>query len=450
MFLRETGNPSVYDVIVVGARCSGASTAALLARKGHRVLLVDRSTFPSDVLSTHFLWPHGMSYLNRWGLLDKVLASTPSHTVVNLVNEGIPLAGEVPMDLLRLHFKEMHQDDFGVVQRYASVRRQVLDQILIEAAAEAGAEVRQGFTVEDLMYDGEQVVGVRGRTRGGDRVEERARVVVGADGRNSLVARALKLPKHDQRPKCTFAYWSYFSGFDLTTAHLHRRGRMGMAVVPTNFGQNMTLVWGPSEWSREFRSDLGGNFHKALDFVSPEIGELVRTSGSREERFFGTLDQAAFVRPLSGPGWVLVGDAECFKDQCTATGMTYAFRDAELASSALHSWLAGEQPMDQALSHYRSRRRSQTAAAYYDYTCTLAEMQTLRHDELQLFVALQSNQDETNRFIATHADIAPVSEFFQASNLFLLNDAAKQRSDAFPIFENFENASESYRQNLFT
>ena len=77
----------------------------------------------------------------------------------------------------------MHEDDSGVVQRYASVRRQVLDQILIEAAAEAGAEVRQGFTVEDLMYDGEQVVGVRGRTRGGNGVEEAARVVVGADGR---------------------------------------------------------------------------------------------------------------------------------------------------------------------------------------------------------------------------------------------------------------------------
>lgn len=390
-----------------------------------------------------------MSYLNRWGLLDKVLASTPSHTVVNLVNEGIPLAGEVPMDLLRQHFKDMHQDDSGVVQRYASVRRQVLDQILVEAAAAAGAEVRLGFTVEDLLYDGEQVVGVRGRTKSGDRVQERARVVVGADGRNSLVARALKLPKHDQRPKCTFAYWSYFSGFDLSTAHQHRRGRMGMGVVPTNFGQNMTLVWGPSEWSMQFRSDIDGNFHKALDFVSPEIGELVRTSGSREERFHGTLDQAAFLRPLSGPGWVLVGDAECFKDQCTATGMTYAFRDAELASSALHSWLAGEQPMERALSQYHSRRRSQTAAAYYDYTCTQAEMQTLRHDELQLFVALQSNQDETNRLIATHADIAPVSEFFQASNLSLIDDAAKQHSDAFGIFDNFESASRSYQQNLF-
>ena len=440
---------SVYDAIVVGTRCSGASTAALLAKKGHRVLAVDRSAFPSDVLSTHFLWPHGMSYLNRWGLMDKVLAATPSHTIVNLVNEGIPLAGEVPLDLLRQHFKEMHQDDSGVVQRYASVRRKVLDEILVEAAAEAGAEVRQGFAVEDLLYDGDQVVGVAGRTRGGERVEERARVVIGADGRNSMVARTLRLPKHDQRPKCTFAYWSYFSGFDLTTARLHRRGRLGMAVVPTSFGQNMTLVWGPSEWSKEFRGDIQGNFHKALDFISPEIGELVRTSGRREERFFGTLDQAAFLRPLSGPGWVLVGDAECFKDQCTATGMTYAFRDAELASAAIHSWLAGEKPLDEALNDYRGRRRSQVAAAYYDYTCTLAEMQTLRHDELQLFVALQSNQDETDRLIATHADIAPVSEFFQASNLFLLNDTAKQSSDAFPIFSDFENTTKSYRQNLF-
>lgn len=439
----------MFDAIVIGARCAGSATGMLLARKGHRVLVVDRATFPSDVVSTHFLWPHGTSYLNRWGLLDRVLAQTPSHTDIHLVNDGIPLTGSIPQDLLRQYFRQLHGDDSGVVQRYTSVRRRVLDTILVEAARQAGAEVREGFSVDELITEGNQVVGIRGRTREGTRVEERARIVVGADGRNSFVARALKLPKYDERLKCTFAYWTYVSGFDLKVAHIHRRGRLGMAVVPTNFGQNMTLVWGPSEWSDSFRRNVEGNFQRGLDFVSPEIGELVRTQGRREERIYGTLDQAAYLRPLHGAGWVLVGDAECFKDQCTATGMTHAFRDAELVSSALDGWLSGQRSREEALQQYESRRRSQSAAAYYDYVCTLAEMRPLRHDELQLFVVLRGNQEETNRFLATHADIAPVSEFFQASNLFLLNDAAKESSRGHAVFDNFEATTRQYQQNLF-
>lgn len=439
----------MYDVIVIGARCSGASTALLLARRGHRVLVVDRSSFPSDVISTHFLWPHGMSYLNRWGVLGEVTAVTPTQTDIDIVNDGIPLTGSIPDALLRTYFRDLHGDDSGVVREYASIRRTVLDQILVEAAAKAGAEVRTGFTVRELIVEDDRVVGIRGRSAAGQVVEERARIVVGADGRNSFVARTLKLPKFDERPRCTFAYWSYFSGFKLPNAQLHRRGRLASAVVPTNFDQNMVLVWGPSEWSREFRADVPGNHQRALDFVSPELGELVRTQGTREERMYGTLDQAGFLRPLYGPGWVLVGDAECFKDQCTAIGMTHAFRDAELASTALHRWLAGEASVDEAMKWYEGRRRGQNAAAYYDYVCTLAEMRPYRHDELQLFVALRGNQEEIDRFIATHADIAPVPEFFQASNLFLLNDAAKESPSAYPIFENFAETSRSYQQNLF-
>ncbi|BCJ70127.1 hypothetical protein Prubr_71480 [Polymorphospora rubra] len=146
---------------------------------------------------------------------------------------------------------------------------------------------------------------------------------------------------------------------------------------------------------------------------------------------------------------MLVGDAECFKDQCTAMGMTHAFRDAELVTAALDRWLRGDASVAEAMESYESRRRSQNAAAYYDYVCTLAEMRPYRHDELQLFVALRGNQQETDRFIATHADVAPVSEFFQASNLFLLNDAAKESSAGFAIFDDFAATSRTYQQNIF-
>lgn len=421
----------------------------LLARKGYRVLMVDRSTFPSDVLSTHFLWPHGASYLNRWGLLDKVLQTTPSHSILNFVNDGIALTGSVPIELVQRYFRQLHGDDAGVTNRYLSVRRRVLDQVLVDGAVAAGVEFREGVAVEELIREGDCVVGVRCRTRDGVRSTERARIVVGADGRNSFVARALSLPKFDERPRCTFAYWSYFSGFDLEIGHLHRRGRLGMGVVPTNFGQNMTLVWGPSAWAHAFRRDVAGNFQRAIDFVSPQIGAVVREQGRREERFFGTLDQAAFLRPLFGDGWVLVGDAESFKDQCTAIGMTHAFRDAELASTALDSWLSGREPVEQALRRYEKRRRSQSAAAYYDHVCTLAEMRPLRHDELQLFALLRGNQPQIDRFIATHADVAPVSEFFDPSNLFLLNDTAREHSREHAVFADFERTYRAYQQNPF-
>ena len=122
----------MYDAIVVGGRCAGAPTAMLLARQGYRVLLVDRAAFPSEVISTHFLWPHGASYLNRRGLLGEVLQATPAHTDVHLIHEGIPLCGRVPLPLLQKYFRELHGDAAGVVQKYCSVRRSILDRIHYE------------------------------------------------------------------------------------------------------------------------------------------------------------------------------------------------------------------------------------------------------------------------------------------------------------------------------
>ncbi|WP_424188167.1 NAD(P)/FAD-dependent oxidoreductase [Actinokineospora sp. G85] len=423
----------MYDAIVVGGRCAGAAVGTHLVRRGLRVLVVDRARFPSDVLSTHFVWPHGVSYLNRLGVLDEVLAVTPSHEQVNVVNEGVALRGGVPEELLRNQFRALHGDDDGITTQYLSVRRHILDKILIDNAVRAGVEFREGCTVKELVTDPDgTVVGITDR----DGNTERARVVVGADGRNSFVARALGVAKFDERPRCTFAYWSYFDGIPVGEAQIHRRGRLGMAVAPTNHGQTMVLTWGPSEWAADFRADVEGNFHRALRLVSDEVADTV-AAATRQERFYGTLDQAAYLRELHGPGWVLVGDAESFKDQCTALGITHAFRDAELAAEAIAAWLGGVD-RETAMAGYAAKRRGQNAAAYYDYVCTLAEMKPLRHDEVQLFSILRGNQGEIDRFIATHVDVAPVSEFFDPSNVFLLNDTARETSDRHAVFDDFE------------
>ena len=169
----------MYDAIVVGARCAGSPTAMLLARHGLRVLLVDRATFPSDTMSTHILWPHGAEILARWGLLHRLAATGLPRICRNMTFDVGPFAlrGTIP--------------DANDGQGGFCPRRTVLDHLLITAAAEAGVEVREGFRVDELLVSGDTVIGIRGRGRSGPPVEERARIVIGADGVNSFVARAV-------------------------------------------------------------------------------------------------------------------------------------------------------------------------------------------------------------------------------------------------------------------
>jgi 2-polyprenyl-6-methoxyphenol hydroxylase-like FAD-dependent oxidoreductase len=184
-----------YDAIVVGARCAGSPTAMLLARKGYRVLVVDRARFPSDTISTHLLHPPGVAALKRWGLLDRLTATgCPSiHTYAfdfgPFTISGTPGTGDAPVA-------------YGP-------RRTVLDKLLVDGASEVGAEVREGFTVEDVVIEDGRVTGIRGHSRDGQTVTEHARVVIGADGRHSLVARAVKPEQYNEKPQLLCGYYTY-------------------------------------------------------------------------------------------------------------------------------------------------------------------------------------------------------------------------------------------------
>ena len=140
----------MYDAIIVGARCAGAPTAMLLARKGYRVLVVDKATFPSDTISTHIIWPHGAEIMARWGLLDRLAATGCPPIALNLLFDVGPFALKG-----------------GVIDTNAGrggfcPRRTVLDKLLVDAAVQAGAELREEFTVEALVWDGDRVGGING------------------------------------------------------------------------------------------------------------------------------------------------------------------------------------------------------------------------------------------------------------------------------------------------
>ncbi len=350
---------STYDVIVVGARCAGSPTAMLLARLGYRVLLLDRASFPSDSMRAHFVRSAGVERLDRWGLLPRIEASgCPAirQWVVDLGDFPLPMPSEVL--------------DGGPLQ-YAP-RRFVLDAILVEAAAAAGVEVRQGFSVQEVLQEDGRVVGVRGRARGGREVTERARLVVGADGLHSLVARAVGAPIYDARPTLACSYYSYFGDVPIDGLNVAYRADRIVIAVPTNGDLTLVCVAAPIAAFPAFRADIEGAFFDSLSRV-PWLAERVR-SGRRAERWLGSGDLPNFFRKPYGPGWALVGDAGYHRDPIPARGISDAFRDAELLVEAIDAGFGGRVPLEAALAGYE-RRRNEAARPLYEETLARAAFQ---------------------------------------------------------------------------
>jgi flavin-dependent dehydrogenase len=391
----------MYDAIVVGARCAGSPTAMLLARKGYRVLLVDKATFPSDTMSAHFIRIPGVAQLKQWGVLDKIIASQ------------CPPIATMTLDFGQFALRGMSPSVEGVVTAYAP-RRTVLDKILVDAAVEAGVEVREGFFVEEILRNGDRVTGVQGRHQGGRSVKEQARLVIGADGMRSLVARSVQAATYQTKPSLTCAYYGYWSGVPLEGADIYvRSGRM-FITFPTN--ENLTCIyvaWPHSEF-HAFRADIEGNFLKTLDPV-PHFAQRVR-QGKQEGRFVGTADLPNFFRKPYGPGWVLVGDAGYHKDPYSAQGIMDAFRDVELVVEAIDAGFSEQLPLEEALADYE-RQRNEMALPLYEYNMQAASMKPSLPEMQQLFAALQGNQEQTNRFFGIHEGTTASSEFFSPENI---------------------------------
>jgi flavin-dependent dehydrogenase len=374
----------MYDAIVVGARCAGATTAMLLARQGFDVLLVDRAGFPSDIPHGHFIHRHGPQRLKRWGLLDRVLdTNCPAVTSIAMDFGDFPLVG-----------KDLSVDGAPVG---LGPRRPALDRVLVEAAVEAGVELRERFSVDDLSLENGRVVGIRGRaTNGGSPVSERARFVVGADGRNSGVAKRVEAPAYEAAPTATCWYFSYWSGVPGAGLELNLRDRRVIFAFPTNDGLFAVFVGWPIEELGTVRADSEGELLAAVDLV-PELAERVR-AGRREERVYGAAQLPNFLRQPGGPGWALVGDAGCHKDPYLALGVCDAFRDAELLAGAIGEVLSGGRPEDEALAEYE-RLRNEATLPDYQANLWQAQFKPLPAELFELRASVRGSQEATNHFL---------------------------------------------------
>jgi 2-polyprenyl-6-methoxyphenol hydroxylase-like FAD-dependent oxidoreductase len=389
-----------YDAIVIGARCAGSPTAMLLARQGHRVLLVDRATFPSDTISTHLIHPAGMAALARWGLRDRVLAtnSPPIHTYTfdmgPFALSGSPGTVEQPVA--------------------CGPRRTVLDKLLLDAAADAGVEVREGFVVDELVVDDGRVTGLRGHAKGGQSAAERARVVVGADGVHSLVATAASAETYQDRPPLQASYYAYWSGLPMDQGfEAYDRGDRAWAAWPTSDDLTLVIVGWPIAQFEANKPDFERHYLDAFE-RAPAFRDRVGAA-RREERFRAASVPNFFRKPF-GPGWALVGDAGYTRDFITAQGISDAFLDAERLSQAVDEWLSGRREFDAALAEYHAARDARVTPMFH-FTCAFATMAPPPPEMQQLFGAIHGKQPAMDAFCRMFGGGMSPAEFFSEANV---------------------------------
>ncbi len=376
-----------YDAIIVGARVAGSATALLLARRGMKVLLLDKASFPSDTISTHYIHAAGISCLNRWGLLERLIAT------------DCPPIRRVAFDFGPFGFAGTPPPAEGGISDAYAPRRTVLDKLLVDAAVEVGCEVRQNTAVEELVADGGTVTGVR---CGG--FEEAADIVIGADGMHSLVARQVEPRRYNVHPILSCIYYGYWSNVPVSIAELIVRPRQTVITFPTHDGLTVGIVSSAISDFPRIRLDHENCYRAALPARFRE--------GRMESRIFGTADLGNFYRQPYGPGWALVGDAGYHKDPLTAQGISDAFRDAELLAQAL----TGEEPRDQALAGYERQRNEQTMALY-EFTCQRASYDPAPQSMVELLVALSENPADADQFVGLDAGTVRCEDFFDPVNI---------------------------------
>jgi flavin-dependent dehydrogenase len=360
------------DAVVVGARCAGSAAAIALARAGRRVVVLDRAGFPSDTLSTHLIWPGGLAELDALGVLEDVRAlGAPPLPIGFGAAAGLELRGRyTPVD---------------GIDHAMCVRRTGLDAVLVSHARAAGADVREGARVTELLWEAGRVAGVRYVDREGGCTELRAAVVIGADGRRSTVARAVGAADAYRSERsgraCYFAYWEDARPEWRETAAQWRDGPELGTAFPCDAGLVLCLLQPPQARADDFAGDLEGEYRRTIAMM-PQLAQ--RLDGSRlVTKVRSATNLVSYFRRSAGPGWALAGDAGHFKDPVTAQGIRDALRYGRLAAEAVAPVLEEQAALDRALRAWERDREADCLEVYH-WTNGLARGEPLTAVEVEL------------------------------------------------------------------
>jgi flavin-dependent dehydrogenase len=341
----------MYDVVIVGARCAGSPLAALLARRGVSVAVVEQATFPREVMCSHGFEADALAFLHRLGVSERLRAA------------GARFVLHVDGRSEDVHWRVDWPQRRGDIGGIASVRRSVLDEILAGAAREAGATVRMGRKVTELLRDGGRVTGVRVE---GDE-ELHARLVVGADGRRSTVARLTGARRYNVTPNERALYWTHFetAPTDAEPVFIYHRWADKLVIsCPADGGVQVVIVLPELRELDGFRGDLERRFMAEALACEPVARAL--DGARRVDRILGVVHWEGYFREPSGPGWVLVGDAGHFKDPAPGRGIGDAFEQVDDLAPKLAGALAGsDRELDAAMAAWGRRRDAQSAERYW-------------------------------------------------------------------------------------
>src|SRR5262245_1346339 len=375
-----------YDAVVVGARCAGASTALLLARRGLSVLLVDRHRHGADTLSTLAMMRAGVLQLHRWGLLER-LVTTGGRAIHSTTFFYADEAITVPI-----------KPRDGVDALYAP-RRTLLDPLLADAAAEAGADVRFGIRLSDLTHANGRVNGVILEDRDRARHTIRAGIVIGADGVHSAVARCVGAQPYLQGRNTCGVVYAFWRGLENRGNRWYYRPGVSVGAIPSNDDNTCVFAVTPSKrFHEEIHADIETGYHRVMSECNPEL--LQELSGATlAERYRGFPGLPGYLRQSHGPGWALVGDAGYFKDPITAHGITDALRDAELLARAV------EQGTDAALVRYQESR-DELVRGMLDVTDRISSFEWDLDSARELHLELSREMNRETKFIL---DLEPLS-----------------------------------------
>lgn len=366
-----------HDVIVVGARCAGASTAMLLARKGLRVLVIDHDQPGTDTMSTHALMRAGVFQLRKWGLLHAIIgAGTPAVRRTSFIYDGEAL----DIDL---------KDEDGIAALYAP-RRTLLDATLANAAAVAGAELRYGTGFAGLVTnDDGRVIGAKVRTPAGIIGEIRAPLVIGADGRRSAVARAAGAQVTRTGQNTIACLYQYVRGLPNRGYRWHFAPGAAGGVIPTNDRLSCVFAGLPPEDLADLRKAGPLNVATiASRFLPAMVGDLAGAEPTTAPVLFPGLP--GFFRQSAGPGWALVGDAGYFRDPISAHGITDALRDAEILADAVIAGRAADYPA----------LRDALSSEFFALTDRLAGLDWTMGEVKNVHYALNRSMKQNQRWIA--------------------------------------------------
>lgn len=374
-----------FDVIITGARCAGSSLAIYLAKAGFQVLLTDRSSFPSDTLSTHTFFNNTTALFREMGVLDKLLeTNAPPVKDIKFQFENTTIEGNIP---------EVHGEE-----NCFCIRRTYLDDILLEQAKSLrNVIVLEGFRVTDIIRQNEVVVGIKGNDFRGLYQEFFADIIVGADGRNSTIRRLIDAKQKVRVPSNVGIYYGYFSNFNndpIPKFEVHRVKDNTAILFPTN-DDLCTVVGIFSLENKAFIQNLKNNPEESLRSLLTE-GFPNTTIGSRLQKatlvepIKGILGYENFWYTWMGHGWALVGDAVCFKDPSMAQGIHDAVYGAKIFSGILVKYKNQYQQWPKMAEEYLKALEDEFMARFY-MGCQISKNERISEE-----------QDAVNKLISTH------------------------------------------------